>query len=335
MMDCTDRHYRFLMRLLSKHLRLYTEMITTQAMKHGRLERVIGYHHSEHSLALQLGGSDPNELARCAGIAEDWGYDEVNLNCGCPSDRVQSGRFGACLMAEPELVAECVSAMRKTCKIPVTVKTRIGIDDKDSYEELKRFISVVANGGCEEFSIHARKAWLQGLSPRENREVPPLRYDIVARLVADFPNLRFVLNGGILTLDESAEHLKTFSAVMIGREFYRNPMMAAEIDARFHGAQTEIPKAEDVILAYRDYVAERLAAGDPLTILGRHLHGMLLGKPGGKAFRRALGEGMSKRDAGAEVIDAALKAARKGAERAKVIAEAYRDSFAIDAIKLT
>jgi tRNA-dihydrouridine synthase A len=326
MMECTDRHFRFLMRLISKHLRLYTEMVTTQAMKHGRLERVIGYHHSEHSLVLQLGGSDPSELGRCAGIAQDWGYDEVNLNCGCPSDRVQSGRFGACLMAEPDLVADCVAAMKKACSLPVSVKTRIGIDDRDSYEALAHFIATVAAAGCNEFTIHARKAWLQGLSPKENREIPPLRYDIVAQLVKDFPNLRFVLNGGIQSMNEAEKHLATFPAVMIGRELYRNPMIAAEIDRRFHGSTMDSPNPEAIILAYRDYVAERLEVGDPLTILARHLHGMLLGKPGGKAFRRALGEGLSRRDAGAEVIDEALLAARKGAERAKFIAEAYRES---------
>jgi tRNA-dihydrouridine synthase A len=324
MMDCTDRHFRFLLRLISKQLRLYTEMITTQAILRGRLERVLGYDHSEHPVVLQLGGSDPTDLAKCAAIAETYGYDEVNLNCGCPSDRVQSGRFGACLMAEPELVAEAVAAMRGACNLPVTVKTRIGIDDQDSYDFVARFIATVSQAGCREFSMHARKAWLSGLSPKENREVPPLRYDVVAQLQRDFGDLRFVLNGGINSLDEAAEHLKTFPAVMMGRELYRNPMAAATIDSRFHGDPSPLPKAEEVIETYRDYVVQRLAAGDPLTILARHLHGMLLGRPGGKAFRRALGEGLSKRDAGAEIIDEALKAARRGAEKAKEIAAAYR-----------
>ncbi len=326
MMDCTDRHFRFLLRLISKHIRLYTEMITTQAMMRGRLERIIGYHHGEHPLALQLGGSEPNDLAHCAALAEQWGYDEVNLNCGCPSDRVQSGRFGACLMAEPELVAACVAAMKKACSMPITVKTRIGIDDKDSYEELTHFIRIVSEAGCDTFIMHARKAWLQGLSPRENREIPPLRYDIVARLTEDFPLLRFVLNGGINTLEEASLHLQTFPAVMIGREAYRNPMMLAQVDRLYHGKQSPAPKAQDVIEQYREYAAERLKLGDPLTILSRHLHGMLLGKPGGKAFRRALGEAVAKPGAGAEAITYALEAAERGALKAKEMTEAYRAS---------
>lgn len=324
MMDCTDRHFRFMLRRISKHLRLYTEMITTQAILRGRRERVLGYDHSEHPVVLQLGGSDPAELAKSAAIAEDYGYDEVNLNCGCPSDRVQSGRFGACLMAEPDLVAEAVAAMRAACKLPVTVKTRLGIDEQDSYEFVARFISKVSAAGCEEFTLHARKAWLSGLSPKENREVPPLRYDMAAQLQGEFRHLRFVLNGGINSLDEAETHLQTFPAVMMGRELYRNPMVAAQIDKRFHGDTGPMVKAEEVIEAYRDYVAQRLSVGDPLTILARHLHGMLLGRPGGKAFRRALGEGLAKPGAGAEVIDAALKAARRGAEKAKEIAAAYR-----------
>jgi tRNA-dihydrouridine synthase A len=330
MMDCTDRHFRYLLRLISKRIRLYTEMITTQAMRHGRLERVIGFHHVENPIALQLGGSDPQELARCAAIAEEWGYDEVNLNCGCPSDRVQSGRFGACLMAEPETVAECIKAMRAACSLPITVKTRIGIDNQDSYAELAKFIATVAEGGCEVFIMHARKAWLHGLSPRENREVPPLRYDWIAQLASDFPQLHFVLNGGINSLEEASQHLQTFPAVMMGREVYRNPMLFAEVDRRFHGSEEKQPKAETVILQYQEYVAERLKLGDPLTIMARHLHGMLLGQPGGKMFRRVLGEAIARPGAGAEAISEALDAAHRGAERAKVIALAYREAKQAD-----
>jgi len=334
MMDCTDRHFRYLLRLISPHVRLYTEMITTQAIRRGRLERVIGYDESEHPLALQLGGGDPAELAHGAQIAEQWGYDEVNLNCGCPSDRVQSGKFGACLMAEPDLVAECVAAMRAACSIEVTVKTRIGIDDNDSYEALAAFIGKVAEAGCGTFQIHARKAWLQGLSPRENREIPPLRYDIVAKLAADFPHLHFVLNGGINSLEEMDVHLKTFPAVMIGREAYRNPMMLAQVGPRFHRDTRVPPQAEWVVSQYRDYVEKRLKLGDPLTILVRHMHGLLSGKPGGKVFRRVLGEGLSKPGAGAEIISYAWEAGFKAGENAREAARNYRETKANAALSI-
>src|SRR5690606_272739 len=233
MMDWTDRHCRHFLRQISRHTLLYTEMVTSGAILHGPRERLLAFDPAEHPVALQLGGCDPAELAECVRIGAAYGYDEINLNCGCPSDRVQSGRFGACLMAEPALVAECVAAMRAAVNIPVTVKTRIGIDEFDSYEFLHAFVGQVAAAGCNIFIIHSRKAWLRGLSPRENREVPPLRYDVPARLKADFPQLQIVLNGGVKTLDDMQTHLRTFDGVMIGREAYSNPYLLAEVDRRF------------------------------------------------------------------------------------------------------
>jgi len=324
MMECTDRHFRFLIRVLSKHVRLYTEMITAQAIVYGNRNRLLDFDASEHPVVLQLGGSDPELLGRAAVYAAEWGYDEVNLNCGCPSDRVKSGRFGACLMAEPEVVARCVESMAKASGLRITVKTRIGIDDLDSYEHLCRFIDVVAKAGCPEFSIHARKAWLKGLSPKENREVPPLRYDVAADLVRDFPDLRFALNGGITTLDQCEAHLKTFAAVMIGREAYRNPMMLAEVDRRFHGAVAEPISREAAVTTMLPYVSERIAEGERLHFITRHLNGLWMGARGGKAFRRALGQGAAKAGEGAEVIERALVAGLTAAEKADDEEEAWR-----------
>src|SRR5690606_34267343 len=260
MMECTDRHFRFLARLISKHTRLYTEMVTAPAIVHGKKEHLLGFSAEEHPVALQLGGSDPAELERCAALGAERGYDEINLDCGCPSDRVQSGKFGACLMAEPDLVRDCVKAMIRGAgpHVPVTVKHRIGIDDKDSYEELKRFVATVADGGCTLFAVHARKAWLKGLSPKQNREKPPLNYETVRRLAADFPELRFVLNGGIVSLDQAEPWFHELDGVMIGREAYRDPMMLAAVDARFHGATTPPPSTEEVVRAYIPYARARL-----------------------------------------------------------------------------
>ncbi len=307
MLDWTDRHYRFFLRLLTRHTLLYTEMVTTGAVLRGDRERLLGYDPAEHPLALQLGGSEPGELARCAGIAAEFGYDEVNLNVGCPSDRVQSGRFGACLMAEPDLVAECVAAMRAAVNLPVTVKTRIGIDGRDSYEELVDFVARVAMGGCEVFVIHARKAWLNGLSPKENRQIPPLRYEIVHRIKRDFPGLTVVLNGGLTDLDQVAEQLRQVDGVMIGRAAYENPYLLAGVDYRFFGSSAPPSSRHQVIRALLPYVEAQLRQGTPLHCMTRHILGLFQGVPGARAWRRHLSERACRHGAGVEVLEAALR----------------------------
>jgi tRNA-dihydrouridine synthase A len=307
MLDWTDRHYRFFLRLLTRHTLLYTEMVTTGAVLRGDRERLLGYDPAEHPLALQLGGSEPGELARCAGIAAEFGYDEVNLNVGCPSDRVQSGRFGACLMAEPDLVAECVAAMRAAVNLPVTVKTRIGIDGRDSYEELVDFVARVAMGGCEVFVIHARKAWLNGLSPKENRQIPPLRYEIVHRIKRDFPGLTVVLNGGLTDLDQVAEQLRQVDGVMIGRAAYENPYLLAGVDRRFFGSSAPPSSRHQVIRAFLPYVEAQLRQGTPLHCMTRHILGLFQGVPGARAWRRHLSERACRHGAGVEVLEATLR----------------------------
>ena len=307
MLDWTDRHCRYFLRLLSRPTLLYTEMVTTGAALHGDRERLLAYDPAEHPLALQLGGCDPGELARCARIAADFGYDEVNLNVGCPSDRVQSGRFGACLMAEPELVADGVAAMRTTVNLPITVKTRIGIDDRDSYEALTDFVGRVASGGCEVFIIHARKAWLRGLSPKENREIPPLRYDIVYRLKRDFPDLTIILNGGLRNLDQAEDELRRVDGVMIGRAAYENPYLLADADRRFFGSDTPLPSRHQVIRAFLPYVETQLQQGTPLHCMTRHVLGLFQGIPGARAWRRYLSEYACRRGTGVEVLEAALR----------------------------
>ena len=307
MLDWTDRHCRYFFRLLSRYTLLYTEMVTTGAALHGDRERLLVYDPAEHLLALQLGGCDPGELARCARIAAEFGYDEVNLNVGCPSDRVQSGRFGACLMAEPDLVADGVAAMRAAVELPVTVKTRIGIDDRDSYEALTDFVGRVASGGCEVFIIHARKAWLRGLSPKENREIPPLRYDIVYRLQRDFPDLTIILNGGLTNLDQAEDELRRVDGVMIGRAAYENPYLLAEADRRFFGSDAPPPSRHQVIRAFLPYVETQLQQGTPLHCMTRHVLGLFQGIPGARAWRRHLSEHAHRRGAGVEVLEAALR----------------------------
>jgi tRNA-dihydrouridine synthase A len=303
MLDWTDRHCRYFLRLMSRHVLLYTEMVTTGAVLHGDVDRLLGFHPKEKPLAVQFGGSDPEELAACARIAEARGFDEINLNVGCPSDRVQRGKFGACLMAEPELVAECIAAMQGAVSIPVTVKTRIGIDARDSYEELARFVGTVAAAGCPSFIIHARKAWLSGLSPRENRDIPPLRYDIAAALKRDFPELRIVLNGGILDLDQAEQHLARFDGVMIGRAAYHNPYaLLAEADRRLFGDAHPIPSRHDILEEMRPYIGAELARGVRLHAITRHMLGLFHGVPGGRAWRRQLGERAVKAGAGLEVL---------------------------------
>lgn len=307
MLDWTDRHCRYFLRLLSRHTLLYTEMATTGAVLRGNPERLLAYDPAEHPLALQLGGSDPDELARCARVAAEFGYDEVNLNVGCPSDRVRSGRFGACLMAEPDVVAEGVTAMRAAVNLPITVKTRIGIDDRDSYEALADFVGRVASGGCEVFIIHARKAWLRGLSPRENREIPPLRHDVVYRLKRDFPSLTIILNGGLVTLEQIADSLRGVDGVMIGRAAYENPYLLAEVDQRFFGSSTPPLSRHQVVEALLPYVEAQLRRGTPLQAMTRHVLGLFQGIPGARAWRRHLSEHAHRRGAGVEVLAAALR----------------------------
>jgi tRNA-dihydrouridine synthase A len=312
-MDWSDRHCRYFWRLLTREALLYTEMVTTGALIHGDRQRFLRFNPEEHPLALQLGGSDPAELARCARWSQDWGYDEVNLNCGCPSDRVQSGMFGACLMAQPALVADCVTAMRDACELPVTVKHRIGIDHMESYQELVDFVGIVAGGGCEVFIVHARKAWLQGLSPKENREIPPLNYPWVYRLKRDFPHLAIVINGGIRDLDACREHLQHVDGVMIGREAYQNPWMLADADAVLFGASNPSRDRDAVIASLLPYVERQLAEGAHLNHITRHILGLYQGVPGARKFRRHLSENAYKPDADVAVLVDAHKVVQTAA----------------------
>ena len=305
MLDWTDRFYRHFARLISRHTWLYTEMVTTGALIHGDRQRFLRFDPIENPLALQLGGSEPVDLARCARMAEQWGYDEVNLNCGCPSDRVQSGMFGACLMARPALVADCVRAMRAACDIPVTVKHRIGIDHMESYQELLDFVGTVAEAGCEVFIVHARKAWLQGLSPKENRDIPPLNYPWVYRLKHDLPRLCIVINGGIQTLEECRRHLQQVDGVMLGREAYQNPWLLAEVDSQLYGMDKPAASRDDVIAALLPYVERQLAAGAHLNHITRHILGLYQGVPGARKFRRHLSENAYRQTAGVEVLTGA------------------------------
>ena len=307
MLDWTDRHCRFFLRLLTRHTLLYTEMVTTGAVLRGDRDRLLAYDPAEHPVTLQLGGSDPAELARAARIAADLGFDEVNLNVGCPSDRVRSGRFGACLMAEPPLVAACVAAMRAAVRLPVTVKTRIGIDERDSYEELVDFVGQVAESGCQTFIVHARKAWLTGLSPKENREIPPLRHDIVHRLKRDFPGLTLILNGGLSRLEQIVEHLRQVDGVMIGRAAYENPYLLAEVDRRFWDSAQPVPSRHQIIRDLLPYVERQLRRGTPLHCMTRHLLGLFQGVPGARAWRRYLSEHVHHPRAGSDVLVNALR----------------------------
>lgn len=308
MMACTDRFYRFFARLLTKRALLYTEMIVSSAALRGDRARLLGFDAAEHPVALQLGGSDPAEMAEAARIAEDLGYDEVNINCGCPSDRVQAGRFGACLMAEPDTVAACVAAMRRAVSIPVTVKTRIGIDDRDSYEALHDFVRRVSDAGCGVFAIHARKAWLQGLSPKENREIPPLDYGVVYRLKADFPGLSFSLNGGVKSLDEAAPHLGAgkLDGVMIGRAAYDTPYMLAEVDRRVYGMEGPAPTRAEAVRAYLPFADRMRGAGVPMGPIAKPLIPLFMGQPGGRLWRRHLSENIHRREAGPDVLERGL-----------------------------
>jgi len=302
MLDWTDRHYRYFVRLLTRHTLLYSEMVTTGALLHGEQRRFLQFNSIEHPLALQLAGSHPSELARCAKIGAAWKYDELNLNVGCPSERVQNGRFGACLMAEPQLVAACIAAMKDAVTLPVTVKTRIGIDDRDSYAELVDFIGTLVDAGADAFIIHARKAWLKGLSPKDNRAVPPLRYDVVAQLKSDFPTQTFVLNGGITTLTMAAELLTQYDGVMIGRAAYQNPWLLADADHIIYGANTPSLTREAVLERFLPYAKQQLTVGVPLKALTRHLLGLFQGQPGARAWRRQISTQAHRSDATLAVL---------------------------------
>jgi len=307
MMDWTDRHCRAFHRTLSRRALLYTEMVTTGAVLHGDRERLLGYDAVEHPVALQLGGSDPAELAAAARIGEDLGYDEINLNVGCPSDRVQSGRFGACLMREPELVAECMAAIGAAVRVPATVKCRIGVDDQEPEESLFTLVDLCAGAGVDTFIVHARKAWLKGLSPKENRDVPPLDYDLVYRLKAERPNLTIAINGGVPDLSAALEHLGKVDGVMLGRAAYHTPEVLGAVDAEVFGDGAAVGPFE-AVERYRPYLSQRLAEGTPLAAMTRHMLGLFHGRPGARAWRRILTVEAIRPGAGLEVVDAALAA---------------------------
>lgn len=307
MMDWTDRHCRVLHRMLTRRALLYTEMLTTGAVLHGERRRLLAFSALEHPVALQLGGSEPQALAEAARIGEAEGYDEINLNVGCPSDRVQSGRFGACLMREPELVAEGMAAMAAAVRVPVTVKCRIGVDDQDPEESLFRLVDLCAAAGVTRFTVHARKAWLEGLSPKQNRDVPPLDYPLVRRVKRERPQLTIVINGGITSLAEAEEHLRHVDGVMLGRAAYHTPAILAEADARIFGEGSPVAPFQ-AVAAYRDYVAAELARGTHLAAMTRHMLGLFHGVPGARTWRRILTVEAVKPGAGLEVIDRALAA---------------------------
>lgn len=296
MMDWTDRHYRYFMRLITKRTLLYTEMITSAAIVFGDRQKLLAYHPQEHPIAMQIGGSDPKQLAESVKIVTDFSYDQINLNVGCPSDRVQSGRFGACLMAEPELVAECVHAMQAATHCPVTVKTRIGIDDLDAYQDLVNFISIVSQTGCDTFILHARKAWLNGLSPKQNREIPPLKYDVVHAIKRDFPHLTIIINGGIKTLPDIDQQLPYVDGVMLGREAYHNPFIFADVDQRYYGASYPVVTRSEVIQQFIPYLLSQIEQGIKPSSITRHILGLFKGVAGGKQWRRRLSENINQKD---------------------------------------
>ncbi len=309
MMDWTDRHERFFLRQISRQVRLYTEMITTGAILYGDRQRLLAFDPEEHPVALQIGGADPVALSECARIGADFGYDEINLNVGCPSDRVQSGDFGACLMAKPDVVARAVEAMRAAVDIPVTVKHRIAINDQEEWPALSGFVETVAAAGCEHFIVHARKAWLQGLSAKENREIPPLHYPLVHRLKQEFPKLTVTINGGITTLDAAATQLQQVDGVMIGRAAYQNPYILAEADRCFYGEMAPVPTRHEIVERLLPYVERQVAAGVPLKSITRHILGLFNGQRGARAWRRYLSENAPRFDSGAADACALLIAA--------------------------
>jgi len=300
MLHCTDRHFRYLARLLTKHSVLYTEMITTRALIHGNRQRLLKIHPCEHPVSLQLGGSSVAEMRRCAEYATEYGYDEININVGCPSNRVQAGKFGACLMLEPHVVANCIRAIKAVTHIEATVKTRIGVDNRDSYQNLHHFVETIASAGCSTFFVHARKAFLSGLSPRENRTVPPLRYEYVYRLKQDFPDLRIVLNGGLNSKPAILSQLEHVDGVMIGREAYENPYFLADVDTMLFNSAT--PSRHEVLKEYKRYMQQQLDEGVPLRAMTRHILGLFNGISGTKAWKRYLSEYASKKCTDLEVV---------------------------------
>lgn len=327
MLDWTDKHCRYFLRLISKHSVLYTEMVTTGAIIFGKGD-YLSYNQQEHPVALQLGGSDPSDMARCTVLAQEYGYDEVNINVGCPSDRVKNGRFGACLMAEPTIVADCVKAMQAGVDIPVTVKSRIGIDDMDEYEDLSRFIDTVAHAGCDTFIVHARKAWLQGLSPKQNREVPPLMYDRVYQLKQEFPQLHISINGGVTTLADAQTHLEHIDGVMIGREAYANPYMLSAVDGMLYGDNSAVLSRAEVVQRMHAYTVEQLASdiqygrGTKVWHIARHMLGLFQGQPGGRVWRRYLSQHAIGQDTSPDVLFDALNAVLE----TQAASQAYLDS---------
>lgn len=315
MMDWTDRHCRFLHRILSRRARLYTEMVTTGAVIHGPRERLLGFSDGEHPVAVQLGGSDPQELAQAARICAEFGYDEINLNVGCPSDRVQNGRFGACLMREPDLVGECVAAMKGAVRLPITVKCRIGVDDQDAEEALTRLAGAATSAGADALAVHARKAWLQGLSPKENRDVPPLDYERVYRLKQADPDLPIAINGGIRSIAEGLEHLRYVDGVMLGRLAYQEPEILLGVDRELFGDEAPVADAFEAVEAYEPYVAARLAEGVRLHAMTRHMLGLFMGRPGARAYRRHLATEGTKAGAGLDTLRDAVAHIGSGARR--------------------
>ncbi len=319
MMDWTDRHCRFFHRLITQRTRLYTEMVTTGALLHGDVPRHLDFNTEEHPVALQLGGSEPADLAACARLAQQWRYDEVNLNCGCPSERVQRGAFGACLMAEAELVGDCVDAMRQACSLPVTVKHRIGVDRVESYDFVRDFVGTVhRRGGCEVFIVHARNAWLKGLSPKENREVPPLRYDLVYRLKADFPALTIVLNGGVADNAQIATHLQHVDGVMVGRQAYHQPWLMADWDQRFMGFERSLPSldaVEQAMVAYLDGVVSKQGRG--FGHAARHMVGLRHGQPGARRWRQVWSDPQLRAPSAAQTSVLARAALREATLRSQ------------------
>ncbi|MFM9845779.1 MAG: tRNA dihydrouridine(20/20a) synthase DusA [Hyphomicrobiaceae bacterium] len=321
MMDWTDRHCRYLHRLITRHALLYTEMITAEAILRGRREMLLAFSPQEHPVALQLGGAAPDRLAEAASIGEDYGYDEINLNVGCPSDRVQGGQFGACLMASPDLVARCIAAMRARVRIPVTVKCRIGIDQQDSEADLERFITTVAEAGCTTFIVHARKAWLEGLSPKENREIPPLDYGRVYRLKRSHPGLEIVINGGIETLDDAEQHLQHVDGIMLGRAAYQTPYILAAVDRRFFADVHAAPSRAEVLDGLLEYARAHLQRGGRLNNIARHALGLYHGQPGARAYRRHLSEKAVGEGAAAELLQEAVAIVEGRHARLAVAAE--------------
>ncbi|MDZ4869573.1 MAG: tRNA dihydrouridine(20/20a) synthase DusA [Alphaproteobacteria bacterium] len=314
MMDWTDRHCRFFHRVLTRRARLYTEMVTTGAIIHGPRARLLAFAPAEHPVALQLGGSEPADLAACARIAEDLGYDEINLNIGCPSERVQKGAFGACLMREPDLVAACVAEIRAAVRIPVTAKCRIGVDDQEPRDALFGFVGKIARAGCETFVVHARKAWLKGLSPKDNRDIPPLDYDLVYALKRERPDLTIIINGGVTTLEQTKMHLEHVDGVMMGRAAYQTPWVLANADRALFGEDPPVRTRREAVMAFMPYIARELREGTPLNAMTKHLLGLFNGLPGARAFRRHLSENAVKPGADLAVVETALSFIRDDAE---------------------